>query len=653
MNSNNLIKYFVAIFLIGNGFLALGQGFNMTLEGSWDNASYEFNDCWGYTDENGNEYAIIGSKTTVIFFDITIPTSPVLLTEITGAFGSISGANSVWRDFKTYDRYAYAVADQGSEGLMVFDLTDISNGNVTKVNQLNDKFTRAHNIFIDVPEGKLYALGPSLGPTPIGDIIVYDIEEDPSNPTFLADVSVNGGYIHDAYVKDNILYASSGNDGLYIFDMTIPSTPVELSNKTTPVAGYNHSGWPFDNGNKMLVAEEVPQGLKLAIFDVSNLNNISFISDFRDPINTNVSGNVTYHNPYMVGDLAVVSSYQDGITIMDLTNTAAPFRAAHYDTHTNTNYSGYQGNWGAYPYFPSGTIIGSDISTGLYVLSTTLTMTNTCTNGVQDDFEIDVDCGGFCNTCECSAPTDLTIVDANNLNTTVSWTAVNTAVDYELRYRTIGSSTWSNVVSTTTSITLANLSNGVPYEFQIRANCGNRNTPYGTRQNFTPDMCPVSETYTGPQAEGDYETSDYIISSANIIPGNEVSYFTGDSILLQPNFCVDQKTIFLAQTSTPCGVSTLTSQTTGAQHQDLDVVMPIEEFTLVENEVAGLFYIVSNMTKDKRKPYIIYVLDDNNNVLESSVKQATQTIVKYKSEENQKYVHVLDGNEIFKFSLNK
>ena len=278
--------------------------------------------------------------------------------------------------------------------------------------------------------------------------------------------------------------------------MSTPTSPVFKSFETTTAAGYNHSGWPFDNGDKMLVAEEVPQGLKLGIFDVSDLNNISFIDDFRDPINASGTGNVTYHNPYMVGDYGVISSYQDGITIMDLSDTSNPFRAAHYDTFTNSNYSGYQGCWGAYPYFPSGTIIGSDISSGLYVLSTTLSMTNTCSNGIKDDFELDVDCGGFCNTCECSAPTDMLFSNVTSTDIKIEWTAINTAVGYELRYRLVGSSSWTDVTTSTNSITINALTAVEDYEFQIRADCGNRLTPFASPVTYTLGSCLKFEGYS-------------------------------------------------------------------------------------------------------------------------------------------------------------
>lgn len=644
-----MVKYIIATFLfIGYSFAVHGQGFNMTLEGTWDNTSYEFNDCWGYTDANGNEYAIVGSRTRVLFIDVTTPTAPSLVAEFTGSFPGIAGANSIWRDFKTYDRYAYAVADQGAEGMMVFDLSDIHNGNITKVNQLNNRFTRAHNIFIDVPEGKLYALGPNTPGTPNDDIVVYDIKDDPSNPVFLSSVSVSGGYIHDAYVENNILYGSSGYDGLYIIDMSTPTSPTFKSFETTTAAGYNHSGWPFDNGNKMIVAEEVPQGLKLAIYDISDLNNIAFLNDFRDPINTSGTGNVTYHNPYMMGDHAVISSYEDGVTIMDLSDTNNPFRAAHYDTFSNSNYDGYEGCWGAYPYFPSGTIIGSDITTGVYVLSTSLSLTNTCSNGVQDDFEIDIDCGGFCKTCVCSAPTDVSFSDVNSTEIKIDWSAVSTSVGYELRYRQLNTSTWSTANSNSNSIIITGIVPNVNYEFQLRTDCGNRFTPYATILRHTNTFCPPVGEYFGPQ-NGTFVTSEYIESMATVPANNDVTYYTAYSILLGVNFTVEPNATFLAETNMPCGLPSFTSQSEVAQYATIEPIPPTDEFTIVENKKEGVLYVISNT--NEKKSYTIEVLADNGEVLHSSPKPHTQSIVKVLGSKHQRTVRIKKGDELFLYDL--
>ena len=95
----------------------------MSLLGLWDepglptSSGVKYNDIWGYADCGGNEYAIAGSARYIHFIDVTNPAGPVEISRFEGS------TNSVWRDFKTYGHYAYAVADQGTDGLLVFDLS--------------------------------------------------------------------------------------------------------------------------------------------------------------------------------------------------------------------------------------------------------------------------------------------------------------------------------------------------------------------------------------------------------------------------------------------------------------------------------------------------------------------------------------------------
>ena len=57
------------------------------------------------------------------------------------------------------------------------------------------------------------------------------------------------------------------------------------------------------------------------------------------------------------------------LLVYRIDDVTQPFRAGYYDTSTShTNYSGYTGCWGVYPFLPSGNIIASDIENGLFVL---------------------------------------------------------------------------------------------------------------------------------------------------------------------------------------------------------------------------------------------------------------------------------------------
>lgn len=383
--------YFSVLLLLSCHILSSQISSNMTLQSNWNGNNISrsgnfYNDCWGYVDGKGNEYAIIGSPEKIHFVDITDPTSPILKNEFIG------GSASLWRDMKTYDCYTYAVADEGQEGLLIFDMSALPDGPITQANQDNSTFTEAHNLYIDVPNARLYVIGSN---TRNNGLIVYDLSIDPANPTLLASVALPGGYIHDLFVKDHIAYCSSGYNGLYIYDFENPAVPEYKASISS--GGYNHSCWLTEDGTKLIYAEEVPTGLPMRILDITKMeeDDLEEISSFQDPLIT-TNSKVTYHNPYILDQYAIVSSYEDGVVIFDISNPLAPNRVGHYDTYSNSSYTGYNGCWGVYPYFPSGTIIASDGITGLYVLSTSLSMTSDCGNGQLDAFEQGIDRGGFC-----------------------------------------------------------------------------------------------------------------------------------------------------------------------------------------------------------------------------------------------------------------
>ncbi len=382
-------------------FFASQAQLNMSLLSTWDGNNTQtsgvyYNDIWGYVDDQGNEYAVLGSPTKVHFLDVTNPTNPVLKGEFTG------GSTTIWRDMKSYDRYVYAVADQGSEGLMIFDMSALPSGDITKVYQQNNVFSRAHNIYIDVPNARLYVVGSN---TQNSGMIVYSLA-DPANPSVIGNMGLSGGYVHDIFVKNNTAYCSHGYNGLYVYDCTNAASPVLKASLNT--GGYNHSSWITEDGGHLIYAEEVPAGRPLGIIDLAgvNSNDISISSTFSYPLEAPGATNVTYHNPFIVDNYAIVSSYLDGVTIIDISNPSNPQRVAWYDTYpTNNNYPGLDGAWGVYPFFPSGNIIASDTQNGLFVLGTSINITSECGNGVQDAFEQGVDCGGFCPPCAAAAPT--------------------------------------------------------------------------------------------------------------------------------------------------------------------------------------------------------------------------------------------------------
>jgi choice-of-anchor B domain-containing protein len=349
---------------------AFGQSMNMTLLSNWTDNSLpissgvRFNDCWGFV-KGGHEYAVMGSLEKVYFFDVTVPTAPVNIATFT------NGSSSLWRDFKTYGDYVYAVCDQinpASEGLVVFSIAALPSGTITQVYQNTTAFQKTHNIFVDEINGKLYAAGSNTA-----HMIIFDLVANPAAPTVVYSGSLSGGYVHDVHVRNNKMYCSHGGNGMYVYDVSNLAMPVLLGSNLAPNSGYNHSSWLNASGSHLIMAEET-WGKPLKVLNVSDPSNMSITSTF---ISALIPGSFPapyvgsiVHNPFIKGNLCFLAYYHEGIQVYNISNPAAPTKVAYYDTDlNNTNYDGYLGAWGVYPFLPSGTIVGSDVKNGLFVLS--------------------------------------------------------------------------------------------------------------------------------------------------------------------------------------------------------------------------------------------------------------------------------------------
>jgi hypothetical protein len=87
----------------------------------------------------------------------------------------------------------------------------------------------------------------------------------------------------------------------------------------------------------------------------------------------------TPHNPFIVSNkYCFVSSYQDGLQLYDISVPQSPALAGYFDTYpqsggnTGSWTTGYDGQWGCYPYFPSGNIFALDQQNGIFMLKTHL-----------------------------------------------------------------------------------------------------------------------------------------------------------------------------------------------------------------------------------------------------------------------------------------
>ena len=304
-----------------------------------------YNDIWGYVDPSGTEYALLGVGNGTSIISLADPSNPLEV-----AF--ISATQTIWRDIKVHDQYAYVVSDGASDGLQIIDLTQLPNS-ATLANQTLLFFSKAHNIFID--NGYAYAVGSEGG----GGMHILDLS-NPVHPTETAYYTASG-YIHDLFVWDDTAIVCAGSSGSYhLVDVTDKSNP-QFINASAALPGiYAHSGWSTEDKRYFFATEEFNQR-DLMVWDLKDRSTWDLVVP-----SWQLNSNSTIHNLFILGNYAHVSYYVEGYVVLDISDPTNPTLAGQYDTYDGLD-GPFKGAWGVYPYLPSGYTIVSDIEKGLYV----------------------------------------------------------------------------------------------------------------------------------------------------------------------------------------------------------------------------------------------------------------------------------------------
>ena len=348
-------------------------------------------DVWGFVDLNTNrEYALVGYNIGTAVFDVTDP-------EIPREIGFIDGQNTTWRDIKVHQHfnasagrwnaYAYITTDGSTDGLFVIDLTDLPQ-RISRVSYASD-FSAAHNVFAANTD---FGTGLSLtGVTPNlviagtnrggGSPRLYSLQ-NPAQPSFVSQPGI-GDYMHDAasmIIRDARKDTQCVNAVDYcevmfdfnestidIWDITDATNPVRLSRTPYSNSAYTHSGWPSEDGMYLFVHDELDEqrfGLRTTVRTFS-------LADLRSPVAESVwtgPSPAIDHNGFVRGNRYYVSNYSRGLTILDISDPTSVTSAGRLDTYPFSDSANFVGAWGAYPYFHSGRIAVSDISSGFYMV---------------------------------------------------------------------------------------------------------------------------------------------------------------------------------------------------------------------------------------------------------------------------------------------
>ena len=343
------------------------------------------NDIWGFKDLNTErEYALLGLREGLAVFDVTEPTVPFEV-------GFLPGHGSIWRDIKVLQRYdastnrwrshAYVTVDAGGR-LSILDLSELPH----RVRFARRMEASAHNVYVS---GVDFAFGVTLpGGSPLVHVVggpgrflygafrSFDLTV-PSHPALAVESWT--GYSHDAMsfrARGRQARACAGaceilvdfNESTFdLWDISNPGDPMMLSSTTYPSAAYTHSGWVTEDGRYLFLHDELDEVERLVaetrvlVFDLADLGNPIHAGTWSGP------DLATEHNGAVRGNRHYLSHYGRGLVVLDVTDPTEPAEVGHFDTAPAENL-GLGGAWGVYPFLPSGNVLISDQSGGLFVL---------------------------------------------------------------------------------------------------------------------------------------------------------------------------------------------------------------------------------------------------------------------------------------------
>jgi choice-of-anchor B domain-containing protein len=310
------------------------------------------NDVWAYADGQGNEYAIVGTSKGTSIVNVTNPNNPIEVFWL-------PGTESIWRDPCVYGDYAY-ITTEAQDGLTIIDLSPLPEStnlpHTLYTGPLGNSWQSAHTCFVS-EDGYAYMFGSNRGNR---GAIILDVHTNPMSPI---EVGVfDEWYVHDGYERNDTLYLAHIYEGfISLVDVSDKANPVLIGTRTTP-NNFAHNIWPSENGQFIFTTDEV-SGAFIGAYDISDPTQITEV----DRIQNSPGVGVIPHNTHVKGDYIITSYYSDGVTIHDVTYPYNIIKVGSYDTYPGQTI-GFDGCWGVYPFLPSGTILASDITKGLFVL---------------------------------------------------------------------------------------------------------------------------------------------------------------------------------------------------------------------------------------------------------------------------------------------
>ena len=371
------------------------SGYNLLGHLSIEDLSINFeentrvNDSWGWKDPlTGKEYAIVGLSSHTSFVDMSDPKNLLLI----GILPTAS-VNSIWRDIKVYNNYAFIVSEASDHGMQIFDLTRLRNTeNIPTVFNSDSHFTdfgRAHNIVINEETGYAYPVGNqdtgrsfSRDPGHEGGMFdggpIFVNIQSPTSP-FLEGGFSDAGYCHDAqaviyngpdseHVGKEIIIGSNAQH-VDIIDVTDKINPILISTIVYENVHYTHQGWLTEDHKYFIVGDELDESAdgintRSVVLNLTDLDNPQIHFDYYGPTLA------IDHNGYIVENSFYLASYKAGLREINISQIESKQmnEIGFFDSYPQGDGSGFSGAWSVYPFHESKNIVISDIQNGLFVV---------------------------------------------------------------------------------------------------------------------------------------------------------------------------------------------------------------------------------------------------------------------------------------------
>lgn len=309
-------------------------------------------DVWG----DGN-YAYIGSfnGSGVGIIDVSTPASAFLA----GTYNPASGGQ--FKDVKVRNGIGYFASDNGG-GLHIVNVSNpLAPTLLSQVTSAHSGFNSIHNI--SVGGNYLYQADSHTS-----TVKVFDIS-NPLAPTFVRNiVTTDPQFIHDMTAIGDRLYTSGFGGKTDIYDVSSIGSLAPTLLGSINSGSNSHSNWASDDGKLLVSAREISDG-DVRLYDISN----PAAPILRSTITAATLGISAFspHNPIIDGNRLYVSWYQAGLQVLDISDPSNPTRIGYFDTFPGS-VSGFDGNWGVYPFLGQDRVLLSDLDGGLFIVNTSV-----------------------------------------------------------------------------------------------------------------------------------------------------------------------------------------------------------------------------------------------------------------------------------------